>query len=166
MENELALREPTESESLRMIHALSHGARPEAIAAALRVDLGLLNAWLERWQSPAVSENPMRAAAVARRAEAVKKWQSKIATESAALSADAFGLARNKVEEGDARGFNDAAKGISTLVQLTRQAEGLDSVAAGQGAASLSVYVLRVGENGVEETRPLRNVTPEADPEF
>lgn len=172
VETEIALREPTESESLRMIHALTHGASVEAIAEALRVTPGVVSAWLERWQTtqknPA-ADDPMRAAALARRAEAVKRWQSKISTESAALSVDAIALARNSVELGDARGFGDAARGIKTLVEITRQAEGLDANGSGSsGGASLALFVLRVGENGVQDTRPIVNVTPpiETEPEF
>ena len=163
----------TESQSLRAMHLFMHGSTLEQIADSLSVPLPCVERWRQDFE--AVRANAQGEAASeqekqilrARRAELVSKWQSRVATESAAIAVDAFEMARDAVNVKDTRGFADAARGIGTMVQLARQAEGLDKPGAGGGSTGgLSVFVLQVGENGVRDLRPMQNVTPQADPSF
>ena len=160
-----SIRKYTTSQGIRLFHLLREGASDDDIAAELGVTANIVSQWIEQYRLAVYRQPPSEANAAAiraRAAETVEAWRQKVSAESAALSVDGVGLAREKLRERDARGFNDAARAVNTLVQMTRQAEGLDSEIGGGGSASngLSVLVLRVGEGGVRDLRSERNVTP------
>lgn len=93
------------------------------------------------------------------RQEKIALWQQAMAAKSSDLSLRGFALAENAIDRGDARSFGDAARGINTFAQLTRQAEGLDSKAEGGTSVTLNQFVLRVGET-VREAKPVPNAEP------
>ena len=165
-----SIRKYTTSQGIRLFHLLREGASDDDIAAELGVTANIVSQWIEQYRLAVYRQPPSEANAAAiraRAAETVEAWRQKVSAESAALSADGFGLVREKLNERDARGFNDAARAVNTLVQMTRQAEGLGSEMGGSGPGSngLSVLVLRVGEGGVKDLRKVeRNVTPAEAP--
>jgi hypothetical protein len=167
MDTALTLPKYTVSQGIRLLYLLRHGFSDTDIAADIKATPAQVAAWIIQYKLDVYRTQAKDQAEINTRAAALREeWRDKVATESKAISVDALALVRETVADGDPRRFNDAARGLSTMVQLARQAEGMDNGAKTQdGAQTLNVWVLRVGEGGVEEARPKveRNVTPDPD---
>jgi hypothetical protein len=162
----------SDAQAIRVLHCVARGQTVAEIAEYIRAPVEAVELHLASHALACAGADDSARLAVVRekRNAALAAWRDKVSLESAALSSEAFALVRDKIDTKDARGFNDAARGLNTMVQLTRQAEGLDSGAKGE-TSSLAVYVIRVGEGGVTDTRPLKQVEqvnelPPPDPDF
>lgn len=164
-----AVRRYTQSEGLRLFYLLKRGYSDQEIANELsigspdgNVSAQLVNQWVETYHLSKyrMQRTPEQAESIAaHRAEQRKEWQEHVAVESAALSSDGFAIVREKIVAGDARGMNDAARAVNTLVQMARQADGMDNEAKQGRGDTFNLYIARIGEAGVEEAKPI-DITP------
>lgn len=162
----VTLRRYSQAEGLRLFHLLKKGFSDADIAESLAVSVELVTHWVEtcRLAQFRAERTPEQEASIAaHRAEQRKEWVEHVAVESAALSSDGFTLIREKLDKGDARGMNDAARAVSTLVQMARQADGMDSEAKRSGGDTFNLYIARIGEAGIEDARPVLDITPKPE---
>lgn len=114
----------------------------------------------EGWAALKLAQDPESQAIIAeakRRAkECLQEWIQEISMGSQELSLAGIGLARDKGDRGDARGFKDAASAVKTFVDIARQAEGLGNDAAASNTVNVSMFFL----SSLAEPEPV-NVTPQ-----
>lgn len=165
------LRMYSPSEGTRLFYLLRRGHSDQAIAESLCVAPALVAHWVEayhlaKFRSSGTTRAPeLQAAIDSKRAEQRAEWVEHVAVESAALSSDGLGIIREKIAQGDARGMNDAARAVNTLVQMARQADGMDSDAKGsKGGTTFNLYVARIGEAGIEEMKRAEPAVDAAGP--
>jgi hypothetical protein len=169
------LRRYTQSEGLRLFYLLKRGYTDAEIASELSpgsadgvVSASLVAHWVESCRLAQFREKrtpEQEQSIAAHRAEQRKDWVEHVAVESAALSTDGFAVVREKIAQGDARGMNDAARAVNTLVQMARQADGMDSDAKASKGDTFNLYIARIGEAGIEEAKPIDIVaTPTREP--
>lgn len=164
-----APRRYSQSEGIKLFYLLRKGYSDTEIASELsvgsidgEVSSSLVSQWVEQYHLAKYrgARTPEQEAGIAaHRAEQRKEWVEHVAVESAALSSDGFALIREKMQEGNARAMNDAARAVGTLVQMARQAEGMDSDAKEKRGDTFNFYVARIGEAGIEDTKPI-DITP------
>lgn len=164
-----AVRRYTQAEGIRLFHLLRRGFSDVEIAGELSpgsvdgtVSPQLVAHWVEEYHLSKYrgARTPEQQASIAaKRAEQREEWKEHVAVESAALSTDGFGVIREKIAQGDARGMNDAARAVNTLVQMARQADGMDNEAKQGRGDTFNLYIARIGEAGVEDAR-LIDITP------
>lgn len=161
-----AARKADLAQKMRVRGLVIEGFSDTDIATELNIEPATVVSWVSQYKFDELRKpNPTPEEMKERQRYALEQreqWKAKVSTESAAMSVDGFKLAREKLESGDARGFNDAARGLNTFVQLTRQAEGMDNDAKDKrGGDTINFWVARIGEGGIVDTKaePI-DVTP------